>query len=230
VTLSKPLWAGPVPDPELPERLRSAVRDPGDQTFLRRRRAERELARDPDRVVYPHDLDLAGRVLVARAQNAIDTILSSRVRTEGLLEPDEPTLRRHEWEVACAAREMTAVRALPGGQDSEGAMTSGVQAAQQRALSVAHDATDKRVSALERLATQVDAADCAHRDWQSAVRLAGLNYRYTDLLARTAADELAVAELDAMTEYAGVTARALRETLREAGLAAEELALPAPRQ
>jgi hypothetical protein len=227
MTASKPLWARPVPDPELPESLRSAVREPDSETGLRHRRRERELARNANRVIYPHDLDHLGRLLLARAQNAIDTILGSHVRAAGLLETDEPALRRHEWEIACAVRELTAVRALPAGQASAGAMTAAIQAAQQRALGVAQGATHQRVSALERLASQVDAADSAHRDWQSAVRLAGLNDRYTDLVARTAADELAVTELEAMTEYARITAQALQESLREAGIAAEELALPA---
>jgi hypothetical protein len=230
VALSKPLWARPVPDPELPETLRYVVREPGGQTGLRRRRLQRQLAREIDRVVYPHDLDLPGRLLLARAQNAIDAILGSHVRAADLLEADEAALRRHEWDIACTARELTAVRALPAGHAAEGAMTAAVQASQQRALSVAHNATDRRVSALERLAAQVDAADSAHRDWQSAVVLAGLNDRYTDLVARTAADELAVTEIDAMADYARITAQALRESLREAGLAAEELTLPAPRR
>jgi hypothetical protein len=222
----KALWARPACDPELPESLRLVVLDPQRLSRTRRWRLERELARQPDRVIYPTRLDHEGRRLLARAQNAVETILASDVRAAGLLDPDEPALRRHEWDIACAARSLTEVRALPTADDPAGAMTAAVADAQRRALSLAELSAADRVSALERYAEVVDAADVARNDWHEALQLSGLNDRYLDLVARTAADELAVVELGELTGQAAITVQVLKDSLRDASAAAEALALP----
>lgn len=108
-------------------------------------------------------------------------------------------------------------------------MAAAVLGAQRRALGLAADATESRVRALERYAEQVEAADAAHRDWQLALELAGLNDRYLDLVARTAADELAVTELGELTDRASATTAVLAASLHDATDAAEVLALPPPR-
>ena len=103
--MTKPLWAQPVCDPELPADLRLLItRDrPGTEflagrtprsSALRRWRQQRDLVRQSDKIIYPHDLTGSDRLVLARAQNAIDTILGSEVRAAGLLEPDEPALRQ----------------------------------------------------------------------------------------------------------------------------------------
>lgn len=78
---------------------------------------------------------------------------------------------------------------------------------------------------LERYADCVSAAETAYRDWQDALRVADLNDRYLDLVARTAADEHAVAEISGMTERAA-TARAFEQAVQELNLAASALELP----
>jgi hypothetical protein len=223
---SKALWARPVCDPELPESLRLLVLDPQRLSRARRWRLGRELAGQPDRVIYPTQLDHEGRRLLARAQNAVETILASDVRSAGLLEPDEPALRRHEWDVACAARNLSQVRALPTADGRVGAMTAAVADAQRRALSLAEQSAADRVSALERYAEEVATADVAHNDWHEALQLSGLNDRYLDLVARTAADELAVVELGELTGQAAITVQVLKDSLRDASAAAEALTLP----
>ncbi len=222
----KALWARPACDPELPEPLRLLVLEPQRLSRARRWRLDRDLAGQPDSVVYPHQLDQDGRRLLARAQNAIHTILASDVRAAGLLEADEPALRRHEWDIACAARSLTEVRALPTAEGRVGAMTAAVADAQHRALGLAEQSAADRVSALERYADEVATADVAHNDWHEALRLAGLNDRYLDLVARTAADELAVVELGELTGQAAMTVQVLKDSLRDASAAAEALALP----
>lgn len=177
-------------------------------------------------MIFPHELDSPGRLLLARAQNCIEAILNSAIRQAGLLEADEPTLRRHEWDIACTTRELTQVGALRSDDAEVGTMTAAVLAGQGRAVEIAQQAADGRVSALERYAAQVAAADRAHRDWHTALRLAGLNDRYLDLVARTAADELAVTEMAEFTARAAVTAQILTESLRDAINSAEVLALP----
>ena len=95
---------------------------------------------------------------------------------------------------------------------------------------LAQAATAARVSALERYAAQVQAADTAQLDWLSALRLSGLNDRYLDLVARTAADEHAIAEIAGLTEQAATAAQVFRGSLHQATLAAEAVALPATPQ
>lgn len=78
-------------------------------------------------------------------------------------------------------------------------MTEAVLESHRRALALAQQATTARVCALERYAAQVRVTDAARLDWQSALKIAGLNDRYLDLLARTAADDQAIAEITILT-------------------------------
>jgi hypothetical protein len=238
--MTKPLWARPACDPDLPAHLRVLIARgrPGTQAppdrkllpaALRRWLDHRDLGRQSGKIIFPHDLHATYRLLLARAQDAVDTILGSQVRAAGLLEPDEPALRRHEWEIACTSRELTRVTALPAADARTGAMTAAVLGAQQRALALAEEATTGRICALERYAEQVAAADDAHRDWQAALCQGSLNDVYLDLVARTAADQLAIAELDELTDRAAATARMLDSSLRDAVATGAALTLPAPR-
>jgi hypothetical protein len=58
------------------------------------------------------------------------------------------------------------------------------------------------------------------------MKVAGLNDKYLDLVARTAADQQAVAEITSLTEQAGIAARVFQDSLERATIAAEALALP----
>ena len=107
-----------------------------------------------------------------------------------------------------------------------GPMTTTVLLSQNRAISIARDATTARVQALESLAAQVAVAEAARRDWETAHRMAANNDKYLDLVARTAADQHATAEITGLAEHAAAAAQAFRETLQQATLAAEALALP----
>jgi len=186
---------------------------------------------DSSRVIEPAGLDDSGRQLLRRAQLAIGAILSSEVYTADLLDraAAETALKRHEWEIASTLREITVLRAESCGSPpgtSPGPMTDAVRESHRRALALAQQATTARVSALERYAEQVRVTDAARLDWQSALKIAGLNERYLDLLARTAADDQAVAEIAALTGQASAADEAFRESLRRATMAAEALVLP----
>jgi len=189
--------------------------------------------RQRDRVVSPLALELECRKLLQRAQRAIATIVTSRVYAGDLRGAvEEPVLRQHEWEIAVALREITEllldlVSSYGGG--TAGPMTSAILVSQNRAISIARDATTARVLALERLAAQVAAAEAARRDWETAHRMAANNDKYLDLVARTAADQRATAEITGLAEQAAEASQALRETLQRATLAAEALALPESR-
>ena len=187
--------------------------------------------RGSSRVIEPSSLDDSARQLLRRAQLAIGAILGSEVYAADLLDraAAEAALNRHEWEIASTLREITALRAeartSPPGS-SAGPMTDAVLESHRRALDLAQQATTARVSALERYAEQVRVTDAARLDWQSALKIAGLNDRYLDLLARTAADDQAIAEIAALTGQASAADEAFRESLRRATMAAEALVLP----
>jgi len=68
-----------------------------------------------------------------------------------------------------------------------------------------------RVAALEGYAGEVREADAAYRDWRQAMALAEVSREHLDMLARTAADEHGIAEIQAMAQQA----RAVREAFRE---------------
>jgi hypothetical protein len=222
----------PVASPALRERKRrrlirrSCAYDPVDlaepQYQLRRR----------DQVVMPSALDRASRELLIRAQAAISSALDS-VTGDALESPDivtESTLRWHEWQIAVAVRNITDLRAEHqfNAAASAGPMTDSVLEPQQRALRLAQDAIESRVTALEHYAAEVLAARSALQDWQDALRISNLNDRYLDLVARTAADEHAVSEISGLTSQAAAAAQAVRESMRQVSLAAAALVLPEP--
>ncbi len=173
-------------------------------------------------------LDPSGRELLLRAQRSREAVLASKVYAEDLLEhaAGEMALRHHEQEITVLLHDIARLRAqLPFGQ-STGPMTSAVLDPQQRILTQARVSAESRVQAMERYAAEVSAADAARLDWENAVRLSGLNERFLDLAARTAADEHAIGELKDLTGQAAVAAEAFRQSLRQASMAAEALALP----
>jgi hypothetical protein len=186
-----------------------------------------------DQVVSPLALELECRKLLQRAQRAIATIVTSRVYAGDLRGTvEEPVLQQHEWEIAIALREITEllldlVSSYANG--TAGPMTTAVLVSQNRAISIARDATTARVLALELLAAQVAAAEAARRDWDTAHQMAANNDKYLDLVARTAADQHAIVEITDLAEQAAEAAQAFRETLQRATLAAEALALPESR-
>src|SRR5580693_10414324 len=165
-------------------------------------------------VVSPLALELGCRELLQRAQRAIAAIVTSRVYAGDLRGTvEESVLRQHEWDIALALREITEllldlVSSNAGG--TPGPMTAPVLISQNRAISIARDATTARVLALELRAAQVPVAEAARRDWETAHRMAANNDKYLDLVARTAADQYATVEIAALAEQAAEAAQALR--------------------
>jgi len=183
-----------------------------------------------DQVVSPLALELGCRKLLRRAQRAIAVVVSSGVYARDLRGTvEEHVLRQHEWEIAVALREITELLldlVSSAGGGTVGPMTATVLVSQNRAISMARDATTARVLGLELLAGHVAAAEAARRDWEGAHQAAAKNDKYLDLVARTAADQHANAEITGIAEQAAEAGQALRETLQQATLAAEALALP----
>jgi hypothetical protein len=185
-----------------------------------------------DQVVLPSALDRVSRELLIRAQIAIssarDPVTDDAVQSPDILA--ESTLRWHEWQIAIALRDITDLRAEYeyNAAASTGPLTSSVLGPQERALQLAQDAIESRVTALERYAAEVLAARSAFRDLADALRISNLNDDYLDLVARTAADEHAIAEISGLTGQATAAAQAARDSMRQVGLAAVALALPDP--
>jgi hypothetical protein len=159
------------------------------------------------------DFDARSRVLLRRAQEAIDEVTSSEVGRAGLL--DQPAasaaLAGQEWDIALALREQARLRARRGELAASGAgpVTAALLDRQDQAAHLADSSIASRVVALERYAAQVREADAAYRDGQQAAALAELGHRHLDMLARTAADEHGIAELETMAERARAIRRAL---------------------
>lgn len=173
-------------------------------------------------------LDTACLRQLNAAQAAIDAVLRSEVYRTRLLDhaPNGADLRRHEWEIACRLRDITALRAEHTHSMSAGVpgpRTAAVLKAHLRAITIAEDATVRRIDALQLYAREVKAADTALHDWQTAEQLARRNDTYLDLVARSAADEHAVVEITYLTEQAALTHDAFRATLDQATLAAQAL-------
>jgi hypothetical protein len=181
--------------------------------------------------VDPSELDDSCKALLNRAQRSIHTVLSSNVYAGGLLDVtvERTTFKWHEWDIATALRDITNLTDEMNsnrGHGTPGPKTAAVLQSHEIALKLARDSTTSRISALERFADQVTEADAAKRDWELALKMSGLNDKYRDLVARTAADKHAIEEITDMTDQAAVAAQVFRDSLHEASLAAEALVLP----
>jgi hypothetical protein len=127
-----------------------------------------------DRRVLPSDLDASSHELLERIQNAIRVILGSVVYSRYLSDSPparERALRGHEWDIAVALKNISKLtrenKLLVDG--SPGPMTAAVLDSQRQTLKVTKGKTESRISALERYASELQMADAADRDWQTAL-------------------------------------------------------------
>jgi uncharacterized membrane protein len=166
------------------------------------------------RYLTDQDFDARSRVLLRRAQDAIDAITSSEVCRADLLDQAAvgAALADQEWDIAVALREQAELRARRAELSTIGAgpATAALLARQVQAAQLAESSLAARVGALEHYAAEVREADAAYRDWRQAASLAELHARHVDVLARTAADEHGIAHIEAMAQQA----RAVRAAFR----------------
>jgi hypothetical protein len=165
-------------------------------------------------------LDPPSRALLRRAQDAIGAVTSSRVCQAGLLDRTavSTALAGQEADIAAALHDQAQIRARRAEitPARPGPMASAVSAGQIEAAQLAESSIAARVEALEGYAAEVAVADAAYCDRQQAARLAELDRQHLDMLARTAADEHGIAEIETMSEQARAVALALREPGRRA--------------
>jgi hypothetical protein len=166
------------------------------------------------RYLTDQDLDARSRVLLRRAQDAIDAATSSEVCRADLLDQAAvgAALADQEWDIAVALREQARLRARRAELSAIGAgpATAALLARQVRAAQLAESSLAARIEALEDFAAEVREADAAYRDWRQAASLAELQAQHVDVLARTAADEHGIAHIEAMAQQA----RAVRAAFR----------------
>jgi hypothetical protein len=166
------------------------------------------------RYLTDDDFDARSRVLLRRAQDAIDAITSSEVCRADLLDQAAVgvALASQEWDIAVALREQAQLRARRAEFSTIGAgpATAALLARQAEAAQLAESSIAARVGALEDFAAEVREADAAYRDWRQAAGLTELHAQHMDVLARTAADEHGIADVEAMARHA----RAVRAAFR----------------
>jgi hypothetical protein len=161
------------------------------------------------------DLDARARVLLRRAQDAVHAINAAEIVRSDVL--DEPAtsalLAEQEWQIALAVRDQARLRALRSGliEPAPGSPAADLLDDHRRAAQAAERSTADRVAALERYAAEIHGADAAYRDWRQHAAIAELTGPHLDLLARTAADDHSITELEALTQRA----RALRRSFTE---------------
>jgi hypothetical protein len=216
------------------------------------RKQQLELQKSYERERERRSLNQDCLELLQRAEGAVSTIMNSDARARNLLHThvDEELLSDNIRNIEIVGRKITDLRARhrsitamvatdPNARqpmyrrateadraDQTGPMTAAVLGPQRRAIETALRSAKSRVENLERYAASVKAVDATYRDWTGAQHAEGLNEDVRDLLANTVKDELAAEELRTLTERTAQAKEAFQESVREASLAAETLALP----
>jgi hypothetical protein len=158
------------------------------------------------------DFDARSRRLLRRAQDAVDAVTSAAVYRADLIDRAATglALAGQEWDIAVALREQATLRAARAGLAAapQGPRAAAALGDQDRAARLAEDSITDRIARLERYAAEVGQADAAYRDWTRAAALAESGRRHLDMLARTAADEHGIAEIEDMARQARAVRRA----------------------
>ncbi|MFD0688558.1 hypothetical protein [Actinomadura fibrosa] len=181
--------------------------------------------------LLPGDFDRPAARLLVRAQRAIDAVLGSEAHRAGLLDDVHNTvvLPRQEWAIAGALAEHTRLRRERRAQQPE-RLSPRVRALlepQDRALDASVRSVTARIEALEAYARRAGEAGDAYHESKVLQALPEQNARYRDLLASTAGDAVAGAEIEELAEDARRAELALRERVTSALRAGQDLALPA---
>ncbi|MFF7644035.1 hypothetical protein [Streptomyces canus] len=184
----------------------------------------RRLAAAQAHLVHPEDLTADAQELLSRAQQAMTAVLDSTVHREKWLDAqrNEAAFPRQEWAIAQALRHYSRVarkdRRAP--QEADSTTVTELLTSRQRVLETSLQGIERRVAALEAYAEQVAEADARYDEVREIERLAAGSAELLDLLACTAADDLAVAEIEGLTDEAAVVASTFTKALESAKQAA----------
>ncbi len=187
----------------------------------RRNRTYRRLWEARDRIIRKDDLSEDARVLLSRAQHAARTVARSKVHRDGQIDRahNEIALPAQEWEIAERLADYTRLTA-DAPENAAGEKDVAVLAARSAAIREGLAGIQRRVEALEAYATQVAEADDRYAEWLQLQRIGEGEDDVRDFIARSVADDLAVAEIEGMTSQAEIITRAYTEALEEAKRAA----------
>ncbi|MFJ8752061.1 hypothetical protein ACIREO_22430 [Streptomyces sp. NPDC102441] len=188
----------------------------------------RALAEARKRYVQPSELAEGARTLLARAQQARKTVFASSVHRCDLIDRqrNEVALPRQEWEIAEALLEYSRLmKAEP--DDPRSSKVVAVLQVRRQSLKTSLGGVERRVLALEAYAEEVSGADGRYQELQQIRQITEGSPDVLELLARTARDDLAVAEIEGMNAEAVAVAAAFTAALESAKEAAV-IALPAP--
>ena len=181
----------------------------------------RQLAEVRSRYVLPTELNDDAQALLYRAQIAANAILRSTVHKRDLVDRqrNELVLPQQEFDIAATLRDYTRLLAQEPERPKSENVTHLVST-RRRALTASRDGIERRISALEGYAAQIAEADARYAELQQIQQLTAGSSDVLDLLARTARDDLAVAEIEGLTGEAAVVADAFTAALESAKLVA----------
>ncbi|WP_143078596.1 hypothetical protein [Nonomuraea pusilla] len=177
--------------------------------------------------ILPEDVDHPCQMLLRRAQNAAEAIISSRVNRDGLIDTidNQVTLREEVWQIAQRLRRLSAMHAEHG-RIVPRELPPGMEDAFKpygEALDAAWTSLARRVRHLEKYAKQVLKADRVYHAHRRLETLAARTPDYQRLIADTVRDELANVRIKELGDQAAHVRRMFEDSILQAKLAAGEL-------
>jgi hypothetical protein len=160
---------------------------------MRSRAADRYRRRYRGRFVDPSSIGQPYRRQLARAQQAIRTVLQSPVYRDGAINNavSREVLAEHEWEIACLLRDATALRSqsalISSAPEAASPAVQRILAQHADVLGLVQDSVQLRVEDLEAYAAEVLAANGEYSAWLLAAAASALNDYFLDLLAQAPA-------------------------------------------
>ncbi len=195
------------------------------------RRTARQLQQVRHHYVHPAWLTTDAALLLARAQSAADTILTSRLHQDdlgGLGTANRVHLAERMWTIADSLhRYSQAAQAHAETEKDQDQELGGLLTGERELLDQVLAGVDQQVVALEEYsdrAREVDRIDAILRTAELVEHRSG---QVRDLVAETAAAQVGVAEITSLTASATAVAETLTEAL-EAARDAAATALPVP--
>jgi hypothetical protein len=179
---------------------------------------------------YVLDVDLvpAAGQLLARAGHAVASVRRSKVHRDDYLDRqrNDVVLPEQVWEIAEMLRAYSRVeRSTPTW--AKGQEVRPVLEAHRAVLQTTLDGIERRVTALETYAEQTAEADRRYAEFLQIQQISAAGSDLLELLARSVRDDLAVAEINGLTEQATTVGKAFKTALAEARESAHALAAPA---
>ncbi|MFJ1757278.1 hypothetical protein [Kitasatospora sp. NPDC088134] len=209
-----------------------AVAEVGFQV-MRNRLMNKVLGQARGHYVQPGWLSADAAQLLVRAQQAADAVLCSRLHAqdmEGLGAANRVQLPERIWLLAQSLHRYSRAKAAATVRsDSDGTTLQELLAGEQAALATVYSSLEDQVLALEAYARQAQEVDRIAAEHRAVEQVEARSGALMDLVAGTAASQLAVAEIDPLAERASAVALSLAEALTAAKEAAAA-ALPPGRR